>query len=80
MQKNTGIILTILLVCLLGTACAREEEKGAAKSPGKIAEFNKKNADAMVKKIRTPLDKARLTQGLGDQRLEEMDRELQTQR
>ena len=75
----TGTILAILLATLLFTACAKEEESVTAKTPSKIDEFNKRNADAMVKKIRTPINKARLTRNLGDKRMEEMDRALQNQ-
>ena len=36
-------------------------------------------AETAVKKIRTPIDKARATQNLGDERVEEMDKALQKQ-
>ena len=77
MKKITGTILALLLAVLLTSGCAKEEETVAEKAPSKIDQFNKKNADAMVKKIRSPLDKARMTQGLGEKRMEEMDEALQ---
>jgi hypothetical protein len=36
-------------------------------------------AEKAVKKIRTPMDKARSTQDLGDDRMESMDKALQQQ-
>jgi len=36
-------------------------------------------AETAVKKIRTPMDKARTTQNLGNDRLKEMDKTLQKQ-
>ncbi|MCK4838161.1 MAG: hypothetical protein KAS94_05120 [Desulfobulbaceae bacterium] len=79
MKKALGTILVILLATLLCTACSKDEESVAEKAPGKIDQINKKTADAIVKRIKTPLDKARLTQGLGDKRMEEMDKTFQEQ-
>jgi hypothetical protein len=36
-------------------------------------------AETAVKKIRTPIDKARTTQNIGDDRVEEMDKAIQKQ-
>jgi hypothetical protein len=79
MKKITGTLLTVFLAAFLSTGCAKEEETVSEEAPGKIEEFNQSNADAMVKKIRTPIDKARLTKGLGDTRTEEMDKALADQ-
>ena len=79
MKKAIGTILVMLLATLLCTACSKNEESATENAPSKIDEINKRNADAIVKRIKTPLDKARLTQGLGDKRMEEMDKALQEQ-
>ena len=79
MKKSAGMILAILFATLLFTACANEEEQITEKPPGKIDKITTKAADTMVKKIRTPMDKARLTQSLGDKRMEEMDKAVQNQ-
>ncbi len=79
MKKVIGTILAILLASLLCTACSKDKESISEKVPSKIDEINKRNADAIVKRIKTPLDKARLTQGLSDKRMEEMDKTLQEQ-
>ena len=79
MKKTSGTILAILLAALLFTACAKEEESVTEKAPSKIDEITTEAADAMVKKIRTPINKARLTKDLGDKRLEEMEKALQNQ-
>lgn len=79
MPKITGTILAILLTTLLCTACGKEEENITEQNPGKIDEITQTTANAIVKKIRTPINKARLTQDLGDKRMEEMEKALQNQ-
>lgn len=79
MIKMTKTILAILLSAILFTACSSEEASITEKASNKINEINKKNADTLVKKIKSPIDKARLTQDLGDQRMEEMNRALENQ-
>ena len=69
MKKITGTVLTVVISALLFTGCAKEEEGITEKTPSKIDEITTEAADAMVKKIRTPINKARLTQDLGDKRL-----------
>jgi PBP1b-binding outer membrane lipoprotein LpoB len=75
----TGTLLAILLTALLITACAKEEDEVVEKAPGKIDQITTGMADTVVKKIKTPIDKARLTKDLGDKRLEEMDKASQSQ-
>jgi hypothetical protein len=79
MKKITGAILAMLLTALLLNACGPEEENAAAESPGQVETVTTEAAAVVVKRIRTPLDKARATQNLGDQRVEEMDTALQEQ-
>ncbi len=79
MNKITGTIVAILFAILLLPGCSNDEESITEKASSKIAEINTRNADTMVKKIKTPIDKARLTRNLGDQRMEEMEKALAEQ-
>ena len=62
-MKNIVKILLIIIPVLLFTGCSSE----------KADEMTTEAADTAVKKIRTPLDKARATKNLGDQRMKEID-------
>lgn len=62
-MKNIVKILLIIVPVLLFTGCSSE----------KVDEMTTEAADTAVKKIRTPLDKARATKNLGDQRMKEID-------
>ncbi len=68
------------MCCLLTipAGCSKSEEQQAGEK-GAIEKMTDEAAETAVKKIRTPMDKARATQNLGDDRLEEMDRALQKQ-
>ncbi|MFO7605017.1 MAG: hypothetical protein R6W72_01765 [Desulfurivibrionaceae bacterium] len=79
MNKITGTVLAILLATLLLPGCSKDEESLTEKASSKIDEINNRNADAVVKKIKTPIDKARLTMDLGDKRMEEMEKALAEQ-
>jgi len=79
MKKSTVTILALVLSAMLFTACSKDEESVTEKVSNKIDEINTKNADAMVKKIKTPIDKARATKDLGNKRVEEMDKALSEQ-
>jgi len=69
---------TVGVLLLLPAGCSQNvgEQTG---EKGSIEKMTDQAADTAVKKIRTPQDKARATQNLGDQRLEEMDKALQNQ-
>ncbi|MDF1577730.1 MAG: hypothetical protein P1P81_04705 [Desulfobulbales bacterium] len=79
MNKSTAAILMLLFAAFMLTGCSSDEESITEKAASKIDEINTRNADAMVKKIKTPIDKARLTRDLGDQRLKEMEKALAEQ-
>jgi len=68
-------------MCSLLTITAGCSKRGDQQVEGKgaIEKMTDEAAETAVKKIRTPMDKARATQNLGDDRLEEMDRALQKQ-
>ncbi len=56
-----------------------EQQAGEVEEKGRIEQMTDETAEKAVRKIRTPMDKARNTQNLGDERLESMDKALQQQ-
>ncbi len=69
----------VLSVSIAFTGCSKQEEEQIVEEKGSIEKMTDETADKAIKKIRTPLDKARGTSNLGDKRLEEMDKALQKQ-
>ncbi len=69
------------LVLISQTGCAKNDEQQAEviEEKGKIDQMTDQAAETAVKKIRTPINKARATKDLGDDRLESMDKVLQQQ-
>jgi hypothetical protein len=72
-----GAVSVILFLVLLA-GCSKDEEY-QVEEKGRIEKMTDEAAETAVKKIRTPKDKARATQNLGDGRVEEMDKALQKQ-
>ena len=70
------LLASFLLILPAGCANDREQQ---AEEKGRIEKMTDQAAETAVNKIRTPQNKARDTQSLGDKRLEEMDRALQKQ-
>ena len=68
----------ISMMLIMGTGCSKNGDQQAAEKGG-IEKITDETATAAVKKIRTPMDKARATRDLGDDRLEAMDKALQKQ-
>jgi len=68
--------LALLALSLAFTACSKEEGP-LEKVSGKVDQINTENADAAVRAIKTPIDKARVTRNLGDQRSEGIDQAMQ---
>lgn len=82
MNKHRMFFLSaavVLSVSIAFTGCSRQEEEQIVEEKGAIEKLTDEAADKAVKKIRTPLDKARGAGNLGDTRLEEMDKALQNQ-
>ena len=76
-KKFISLLLAgFLLVISLG--CSKNGEQ-QAEEKGAIDKMTDQAAETAVKKIRTPQDKARATQNLGDERVKEMDKALQKQ-
>ena len=69
----------VLSVSITFTGCSKQKEEQVVEEKGSIEKMTDEAADKAVKKIRTPIDKARGTSNLGDERLNEMDNALQKQ-
>ena len=70
---------TVSFLIILPAGCAKNEEQQAEEKVS-IEKMTDQAAATAVKKIRTPMDKARATQNLGNERLEEIDKALQKQK
>jgi hypothetical protein len=71
-------IVTMCFILFLTAGCSKNEQQ-QAEEKGRIEKMTDQAAESAVKKIRTPMDKARATQNLGNERVEEMDKALQKQ-
>ena len=80
-RENIYFLLAaaVLSVSITFTGCSKQEEEQVVEEKGSIEKMTDEAADKAVKKIRTPIDKARGTSNLGDDRLDEMDKALQKQ-
>jgi len=67
-------VVSVFVLGLFFQACSKSED--VEPETGKVEEFVDKTATQIEKKIQTPLDKARQTQSLGDDRLKAMDEAL----
>lgn len=65
--------IVVLISCISFSACSKKEEVEPEK--GKIEKMTDEAADAIVKRIRTPLDKARSTKEAEDERVRALDDE-----
>jgi hypothetical protein len=74
-------VAAIGFVLVLQAGCTKNDEQqaGEIEEKGRIEQMTDETAEKAVRKIRTPMDKARNTQNLGDDRLESMDKALQQQ-
>jgi hypothetical protein len=71
-------VVTFSFLLVLPAGCSKKEEQ-QVEEKGSIEKMTDQAAETAVKKIRTPMDKARATENLGADRLEEMDKALQKQ-
>jgi large-conductance mechanosensitive channel len=69
---------TAIFLLVLTVNCSKNDEQQQDEK-GRVEKITDQAAETAVKKIRTPMDKARATQNLGDDRLEEMDKAVQKQ-
>ena len=75
---HTICAVSVSFILVMTNGCSKNEE-GQAGEQGSIEKMTDQAAETAVKKIRTPIDKARATQNLGDERVKEMDKALQQQ-
>ncbi len=69
-------VVILVLFCILGSAgCSNQE---AEEGKGSADRITTEAAKKMETRIRTPIDKAKATHSLGDKRMKEMDKALQT--
>lgn len=71
------LLAPFLVFSLSFSACSKEEDIKPVK--GRIEKLTEETATKAEKKIQTPIAKARATQSLGEERLNEMDGILQKQ-
>ncbi len=75
MKKMTGLLLIALLLAgVLFPACADDKENGSPK--GKIETFTHETAEKAVKKMRTPINKARAVKDLQENRGHEIEKNI----
>ena len=76
-----GVAAIGLVFVVSQAGCTKNDERQAEEieEKGRIEQMTDETAEKAVRKIRTPMDKARNTQNLGDDRLESMDKALQQQ-
>ena len=76
-----GVAAIGLVFVVSQAGCTKNDERQAEaiEEKGRIEHMTDETAEKAVRKIRTPMDKARNTQNLGDDRLESMDKALQQQ-
>ena len=76
-----GVAVIGLVFAVSQAGCTKNDEQqaGEIEEKGRIEQMTDETAEKAVRKIRTPIDKARNTQDLGDDRMESMDKALQQQ-
>ena len=74
-----AVVIGSVLVFQAGCTKNDEQQAEVIEEKGKIDQITDQAAETAVKKIRTPINKARATKDLGDERLESMDKVLQQQ-
>jgi len=66
------IMILVLVVLMGGVACSNRE----ADEKSSVDEITTKAAKAVVDRIHSPIDKAKATKSIGDDRMQEMDKAL----
>lgn len=76
MKKMVTMVAWLFIVFLATGGCSKEQE---APPEGGVKKMTDATAEKIEQKIKTPLDKARATKGLGDQRTEAIDEATEKQ-
>ncbi len=72
MLRNLRFLLVLLPIVFLLTACSGEDSV-TEKASKQVDMVTTKAADKAVKKIRSPINKAKMTKNLGADRMKAMD-------
>jgi hypothetical protein len=70
------VIVSLIFIFPIG--CSKNNDQ-QTEEKGRIEKMTDEAAETIEKKIQTPLDKARATQNLGNERVDEMDKAMQKQ-
>jgi hypothetical protein len=76
--KASALLACFCLLFFLAAGCSQNSD-GEDGEKGGVEKLTDRAAATAVKKIRTPLDKARTAADLGEERAEEMDRAVRQQ-
>ncbi len=71
--------LAMLLAMILTLIACNKEESVTEQLSQKVDRINAENADIAIKAIRDPIDKARATQNLSDERTKEINEGMKNQ-
>lgn len=71
------ILPLAVLALLSGFSACSQEESPVEKVSEKVEQINTENADKVVTAIKSPINKARGTQNLGEERSEGIDQAMQ---
>ncbi len=74
--KKTMAVLCVLTLTMIIASCSGSGNEKKDSISGKIDRQTTRTANKIVRKIRSPLQKARDTQKLGEKRLNDIDRTL----
>ncbi len=74
-----SVFLAFTFIFQAGCTKNDEQQAEVIEEKGKIEQMTDQAAETAVKKIRTPINKARATKDLGGDRLDAMDKALQQQ-
>ena len=79
MRKLIILILAILLAAMLYQQFDQKEESLPEQAEKKVDEITTEAADTVVRKVRTPIDKAKGTRDFGGERTDAIDKAMQGQ-
>ena len=78
MHKIFSILMALTIILFVFTACSKEDSI-TEKAEKKVDQITTKAADQAVKKVQTPINKAKITKSLGNDRMKAMDEAVRNQ-
>ena len=77
MKKGTFLALVLALLLMVGAVgCSSQEPK---EEEGAVDQITTKAAKEITDRVHSPIDKAKVLQSLGEERMDEMDKALNNQ-